>query len=699
MASATRHNKAQPHTAAPAAGATAAHQPAPGSPAPARPGRPLLWACLFLLAAAGVALGYRQIASPDLGFHLALGRWTVEHGALPRTDPLTYTVGEHQCINLQWLFDVGVYGLHQLAGPPGIVVANMLLTMMFGALLLVRSWRRDGRLPASSVLLVVLFALGNYWEPRPHVLSWLWGSLMLLVLEERSRGRRGWLWLLPVMMLLWVNTHSLFALGIAIGGAYFASNLAAVSAGMLLRGRDGRARPRFDASLGLWLGVAAAACVVNPYHIDGLLFPLTQFGDIHSGSVFKSAQVGLAEFTSPFGLDGFMVDGRLVLLQPRLYWHLYTLLALAGLAANWRRWRLTELLLFGGFLYIFAQANKNFGYFVMASLPMAASGLDSLLGGIGRRLARLLRRGGARSSTGARAPAALLIGCSLVCIAIIPWSASGLMADMAWMPGRPGGGLDASVLPVGACDFINRHGITGRLLNSWNDGGYISWATRQPVFIYSHGNFVGDDFYSRYIGYKSPGGLQQALGQYQPTVAVVTFKDTPYWLFHLAHNRDWRLAYADEVSAVFLHRSVAPAAPALPRPLAGRDFPVYNEAAARRIIERAISDGAEDLWTPLAGCAAYPQREMTLSAFHLQTGSYDACIGVALAGQEKTHFMVPELMLNLGHALNARRSYALADMCFDAYLRSRSDPAAAADIARARRLREKTTAASSSPAG
>ncbi len=645
----------------------------PAAPEVAGGLRVWLWGLIGLMFVLGATLGWRQITSPDIGFHLATARWIVENHALPATDPFTYTVSDHPYIDLQWLFQLLVYGLHQAAGVGGIIIATIVLTFVFGGLLLARTRWRDGRLPVGAAVLLLLFFLGNLWEPRPHLLSWVFGSLVLLVLAEHARGSRRWLWVLPLVMLVWVNTHSLFVLGLVIVATY------ALVEGVMSRLRS---RP-IDRRLMIWCGVAAAVCVLNPYHVHGVALPFTQFGMIQSGGGVKSMTTGIAEFQSPFAAARFFRAGHLALFQPALCWWLFTGLSIVGLIAGRRRCRPAEWVLFAGFLYLFWRANKNFGYFAMVAFPVAAAGLDDLGAAV---VGRLTRRA-PQARVPRRGPLAALSALSVVTIGAIVGVTSGWWYDAGWTYHRPGAAMNPDALPVGACQFIHEHDIDGRVINCLADGGYIAWATRRPIFVYGQLEVTGPAFYQRYIASKHPDVFPMMLTKWEPRIAVVRFDTTPYWLYHLDRAEDWRMTWAGRRTAVFLHASIARQVPALPRPKLGVDYPEFDLAEAKRIIARATAAEPPGIGQWLRGAAGYPEDAMLRSSFYLQTGEIDACIGVSLAGLRDTPLLVPDLLLNLGHALNARRLYDLSDACFDAFLRAEDDPATAQEIHHIRRSR------------
>src|SRR5687768_10644374 len=85
-----------------------------------------------ILALAAIA----PIRSYDLFWHLATGRWIVEHRALPLNDPFTIGSDRDPWINGSWLIQVVAYGLHELVGPAGLSIvrgagAALLFTIVY----------------------------------------------------------------------------------------------------------------------------------------------------------------------------------------------------------------------------------------------------------------------------------------------------------------------------------------------------------------------------------------------------------------------------------------------------------------------------------------------------------------------------------------------------------------------------------------
>jgi hypothetical protein len=107
-------------------------------------------------------------------------------------------------------------------------------------------------------------------------------------------------------------------------------------------------------------------------------------------------------------------------------------------------------------------------------------------------------------------------------------------------------------LPFGAAEYVLREKPAGPLFNSYNFGGYLSWALYPdyPVFVDGRTDLYSDAFYRDYLTIANARpGYEAALDKYAARLAIVetgsVIADT------LARDARWRLAYHDETASVF----------------------------------------------------------------------------------------------------------------------------------------------------
>lgn len=223
---------------------------------------------LFLPVLVGVlllpaALGSSQTIfnDGDVSWHIATGRWILQHHALPMTDPFSFTWAGKPWVPIEWLAEViyaAAYGLAGYSGVAAIVTAALIALngiVFFNA-------SRWTRLP-----LVVLVAMDVILIPmmlaRPHLLGWPILALWLwLMLRAREHNRAPPLWT-ALIMTLWANLHGGFVFGLAIAAAFGLEALIS---------SEDRTR-----ALRQWLlfgSVCAIAVCINANGIEGALHPL-----------------------------------------------------------------------------------------------------------------------------------------------------------------------------------------------------------------------------------------------------------------------------------------------------------------------------------------------------------------------------------------------------------------------------------------
>lgn len=245
--------------------------------------------------AVGAALAVSRvlpIADPDYHWHLATGRFVAQHGAVPSADPFSHTAAGMKWKFVDWLADVGMYGLHRIGGDALVTVVFALLGGLAVALATERARRlvpRASPLALLGIAIAVATVVGFRVTPRPQTLTFALAAALLLVLDRVDESPRTWI-AAPILIALWQNIHSSAILGVAIVCAY------------ALGAR--RSRPLWAASLA---SVVALFVAVRP--LDRLAAGFDHLGDSRVSALFP-------EWGHPFvtGVFGAWVVAALSLL-------------------------------------------------------------------------------------------------------------------------------------------------------------------------------------------------------------------------------------------------------------------------------------------------------------------------------------------------------------------------------------------------
>jgi hypothetical protein len=212
------------------------------------------------------ALGRLLLRDASIGWHIRNGQQMLLTHAITRTDSFSSTMNGKMWYAWEWLYDLVFAAIHHAMGLNGVVFYSAAIIAVTFVLTLHLALRRGGNLPITLLLVVLaLAASAVHFLARPHVLSWLltvvWFELLDSAASATASEQMKRLLRLPVVMLLWVNVHGGFVLGLVLLGVYLAGG--AVEYWGNLGRRDeiaGWLKRLGGASL-----LVAAASFVNPY--------------------------------------------------------------------------------------------------------------------------------------------------------------------------------------------------------------------------------------------------------------------------------------------------------------------------------------------------------------------------------------------------------------------------------------------------
>jgi hypothetical protein len=309
----------------------------------------------------------------DFWWHLRTGEWILEQGWVPQLDLYTFADADRPWIDLHWGFQVLITLLHRVGGVSLVIVVKGLV--IAAAVLVAFRATGEGWPLARRVacwLPAVICIWGRGYE-RPEMLSQLFLAIWLWVAFRVEREPK-WVWLLPLVQLVWVNCHALFVLGLVVAGC----GVADWAVRLVWGGRFGlqplsaatlaTLKPRALAGL-----LAIGAALINPYFEEGALFPLTLYQKFTHEQAFYSRLIG--EFQQPqvfvraYGLRAFanpyFVAEALV-----------AVLAISSVIVQWRRTRRVHpfrLLLLGAFLHLAWEAARNTNIFALVATTIACA--------------------------------------------------------------------------------------------------------------------------------------------------------------------------------------------------------------------------------------------------------------------------------------------------------------------------------------
>ena len=114
-----------------------------------------------------------QLTDPDPWWHLATGRWIVEHHAIPRVDPFSFTVAGAPWHAVDWLADLAMYGAWALGGAGGLgaLTALAAFVMLVFVGLTLRELEVSTPAMAGVVACVGIMVQGRYSMARPMTLG------------------------------------------------------------------------------------------------------------------------------------------------------------------------------------------------------------------------------------------------------------------------------------------------------------------------------------------------------------------------------------------------------------------------------------------------------------------------------------------------------------------------------------------------
>jgi hypothetical protein len=455
----------------------------------------------------------------DLPRHILTGNLILQTHRISTTDIFSFRTVGYPSFPHEWLSQVIFAVAYDLLGLDGIVLLTALVIMLtWGLVYRQAMWNSNSFFSALLITILGVGASQIHVLPRPHIFTYLLTIIWITLLEYMDENKpRSW-WPLPLVMLLWVNMHGMFVLGIGISGIYLVGDFLDQPSIAWFSNKK-------TTSLLIGTGLSLVATIFSPSGIQiwGLIGSLGSNAYITSKiPEYQSPNFHLPE-TWPFIILILLTIVVLARTNERLPWkHVLLVISFTGMA-----------------LY----TSRMIPLFAIVVTPITAKTMADWIRSEDPQSRLFLLQEKIYKINSASSGLVWIFAIILIAAVLLR---SGRTID----PQGQGNVFDKNFFPVNAVSWLETHPQNGHMFNEFDWGGYILlrlWPSQQ-IFMDGHTHIYGAALtreYEQVIALNE--GWENILTKYDVTWAIVR-ADAP--LAIALYTNGWQEVYRDETAVV-----------------------------------------------------------------------------------------------------------------------------------------------------
>lgn len=455
----------------------------------------------------------------DTGYHIRAGDFILNNLSVPKSDIFSYITPMPWTAH-EWLSEVIMALLHKTGGLTSVLILFAFIIAV-STRIFFKNIRADGNNVLLSVVACIAFvALAKiHWLARPHIFSLLILIGWYQILDDFQYRHKNRLWILPLTMLLWVNLHGGFVIGLAILGIYLVGNCVLLYTDKEQWELTGKEK---SLSLGKILGASIIACIANPIGYQIFLFPFKLVSN-------KYIMDNVIEFLSPNFHE----------IQPFKYLLLLSIIIFAYSKRKPNIIEITLTVLFTSMSLFSVRYIPLFGVIVIPILLRYIE-CDALSGF--KNIERFFRQR-IENISSVDDMASGFLWPTLCIFALIFFAANGSIAHS----------FNPEKKPMAAIEFLKKNPVEGNMFNNDEFGDCIIYANHQKykVFIDGRSDMYGTEQLKEYDRiYKFETGWEHVVEKYK--ITWIFFGTDTVLSRYLIINNDWKLIYSDKVASIFV---------------------------------------------------------------------------------------------------------------------------------------------------
>jgi hypothetical protein len=466
----------------------------------------------------------------DTWWHLRLGEVTFAQKRPLAIDVFSYTRFGESYLSHSWLTDLSLYLIYKSVGFFGL--SAWIGVLAISALFLIYEQMEGPRVYRMCLVLITALLLLPFLKSRPQMISLTFLLGEALILHACLKGKRDHsLWLIP-LFIVWSNLHGGFIIGLFYFVLFITGNLLEDVFGRSQSDRPGKGKRQ---RLLIVFFLCLAAVMIHPLGYN-VWRTLANTMNTSTGSNM------IVEWSSPNFHDPT---------QQVYLWWLMAILVLACLSD--RRLTFVDILSLVSFTIIGFIWRRNLSFLVV----FGAITVSKLLWGImttfwdhisGRVVTCIKETIGSIRET-MELPAPKITKWVFLAVIAVVFAGSLLKLYLITTPGQVER-RENQLFPYAAMTWIEHNHPEGRMMNSYNWGGYFEWKLRDyPVFLDSRADLFGDEIIGQWLDVMNAReGWQGILDRWSVNLIVIE----PGWhVVDILPYHDWEELYRDEQAVIF----------------------------------------------------------------------------------------------------------------------------------------------------
>ncbi len=461
-----------------------------------------------------------NLVTADLGRHIKNGEiiWNGNFNVL-KTNFYSYTHSNFPTTNHHWLSGLVFYGIWHLGGFKVIHIFFILVSLATLFIFFRIATIKSSPAIATLVTLPLIPLLLERDEIRPEAFSYLLAGIFFWLILKIKNGNLNpkYLFILPILQIMWANLHIYFFLGPVIIGTFLIEAL--IEKNSLLRKK-----------LSLTFLFSIIATTITPFGINSTLAPLT---------IFKNFGYRLVENQSVWFIEKILPNPNYLIFKI-----IFLVLILSLIARIWRlksyKTLITDIIFTLGFSIASWFAIRNFAIFGLFALPLISGNLVSLF-----------KVKTVTAHWPERATLALLILTVLVIL-------SGELQTVYPKAQKLGLGLENG--NIAALDFFKENNLTGPIFNNYDIGGYLIFGLphKEKVFTDNRPEAYPAEFFEKTLipMQEDKETWNERKDLYKFNAIIFSYRDYTPWgqtfFARILKDPEWKAVFADSRVVILL---------------------------------------------------------------------------------------------------------------------------------------------------